>query len=238
MTDATRGYPDLHEHLDALQRAGLAADDRRADRQGCGAASAGALAIRRRHRGGRRARRSCSPTSSTAAAASMRCRSWSARSRRTARSTASAWACRSKKSRPSGTTRSRIRCRRASSTNAPCHEVVLEGDALQGEGNGLDTLPIPISTPGFDSAPTLTATNVITRDPETGVQNMGTYRAALKAPDRLGRAHGDARRRRRRLSALSQAPAARRQDDAVRDRARLPAVRRLHGAAEAADRRR
>jgi UbiD family decarboxylase len=68
---------------------------------------------------------------------------------------------------------------------AVCHEVVHEGVALQGEGNGLDRLPIPISTPGFDSAPTLTATNVITRDPETGVQNMGTYRAALKAPDRL-----------------------------------------------------
>jgi len=62
---------------------------------------------------------------------------------------------------------------------------VLEGRELEGEGNGLDRLPIPISTPGFDSAPTLTATNVITRDPETGVQNMGTYRAALKAPDRL-----------------------------------------------------
>src|SRR3954469_1246640 len=69
--------------------------------------------------------------------------------------------------------------------NAPCHEVVLQGDDLVGEGNGLDRLPIPISTPGFDSAPTLTATNVVTRDPETGVQNMGTYRAALKAPDRL-----------------------------------------------------
>jgi UbiD family decarboxylase len=68
---------------------------------------------------------------------------------------------------------------------APCHEVVIEGAALEGEGNGLDALPIPISTPGFDSAPTLTATNVITRDPDTGVQNMGTYRAALKAPDRL-----------------------------------------------------
>ncbi len=68
---------------------------------------------------------------------------------------------------------------------AICHEVVIEGDALKGEGHGLDMLPIPISTPGFDSAPTLTATNVITRDPETGVQNMGTYRAALKAPDRL-----------------------------------------------------
>lgn len=67
---------------------------------------------------------------------------------------------------------------------APCQEVVIEGDALKGEGNGLDALPIPISTPGFDSAPTLTATNVITRDPETGVQNHGTYRAGLKAPDR------------------------------------------------------
>jgi len=66
-----------------------------------------------------------------------------------------------------------------------CQEVVIEGAALQGEGNGLDRLPIPVSTPGFDAAPTLTATNVITRDPETGVQNHGTYRAGLKAPDRL-----------------------------------------------------
>ncbi|HEV8016001.1 MAG TPA: UbiD family decarboxylase [Stellaceae bacterium] len=68
---------------------------------------------------------------------------------------------------------------------APCHEVVIEGKDLEGEGHGLDALPIPVSTPGFDAAPTLTATNVITRDPETLVQNMGTYRAALKAPDRL-----------------------------------------------------
>jgi 4-hydroxy-3-polyprenylbenzoate decarboxylase len=68
---------------------------------------------------------------------------------------------------------------------APCHEVVIEGEDLVGEGNGLDALPIPISTPGFDAAPTLTSTNTITRDPDTGVQNMGTYRAALKAPDRL-----------------------------------------------------
>ena len=68
---------------------------------------------------------------------------------------------------------------------AICQEVVHEGADLIGEGKGLDWLPIPISTPGFDSAPTLTATNVITRDPETGVQNMGTYRAALKASNRL-----------------------------------------------------
>jgi 4-hydroxy-3-polyprenylbenzoate decarboxylase len=68
---------------------------------------------------------------------------------------------------------------------AACHEVIHEGAALQGMGRGLDRLPIPVSTPGFDSAPTLTATNVITQDPATGVQNMGTYRCALKAPDRL-----------------------------------------------------
>ena len=69
--------------------------------------------------------------------------------------------------------------------SARCQEVVITDDALQGEGNGLDALPIPVSTPGFDSAPTLTATNVITKDPETGIQNHGTYRAGLKAPDRL-----------------------------------------------------
>jgi UbiD family decarboxylase len=69
--------------------------------------------------------------------------------------------------------------------NAICQEVVVTGGDLLGEGNGLDALPIPISTPGFDSAPTLTATNVITRDPDSLIQNMGTYRAALKASDRL-----------------------------------------------------
>ncbi len=69
--------------------------------------------------------------------------------------------------------------------NAPCHEVVIRGDDLLGEGRGLDMLPIPVSTPGFDSAPTLTSTNTVTRDPDTGIHNMGTYRCGLKAPDRL-----------------------------------------------------
>ncbi len=70
-------------------------------------------------------------------------------------------------------------------TDAPCQEVVLTGDALRGDGKGLDALPVPISTPGFDSAPYFTATACVSRDPDTGVQNLGTYRAGLKASDRL-----------------------------------------------------
>ena len=68
---------------------------------------------------------------------------------------------------------------------AACHDVVITGEALKGAGKGLDALPIPVSTPGFDGAPTLTATNVVTKDPDTGIHNHGTYRAALKASDRL-----------------------------------------------------
>jgi len=50
----------------------------------------------------------------------------------------------------------------------------------------LPTRPVPISTPGFDAAPYLTATICITKDPETHIRNMGTYRGQLKATDRLG----------------------------------------------------
>ena len=69
--------------------------------------------------------------------------------------------------------------------DAVCHEVVITGDDLKGDGQGMDGLPVPISTPGYDCAPYLTATNVTTRNPDTGTQNMGTYRAGLKASDRL-----------------------------------------------------
>ena len=67
-----------------------------------------------------------------------------------------------------------------------CQEVVIKGDDLSKPGGGMARLPVPISTPGFDCAPYLTATLCVTRDPDTGVQNMGTYRAGLKATDRLG----------------------------------------------------
>jgi 4-hydroxy-3-polyprenylbenzoate decarboxylase len=67
-----------------------------------------------------------------------------------------------------------------------CQEVVIRGEALKAKGGGLAALPVPVSTPGFDAAPYLTATLCITEDPETRVRNMGTYRAGLKATDRLG----------------------------------------------------
>src|SRR5215472_6036855 len=69
--------------------------------------------------------------------------------------------------------------------SAPCQDVIAVGDELRQPGGGLAGLPVPVSTPGFDAAPYLTATLCITRDPDNGIQNMGMYRAALKATDRL-----------------------------------------------------
>ena len=69
---------------------------------------------------------------------------------------------------------------------APCHEIVIQGAELDRPGVALDAIPLPISTPGWDIAPYTTLSQYITRDPETGVQNMGIYRGQLKAPRRLG----------------------------------------------------
>ncbi len=69
--------------------------------------------------------------------------------------------------------------------HAPCQEVIITGNDLLGEGNGLDALPVPISTPGFDAGPYFTAATWITRDPDDGIQNMGVYRGHLKAPNRV-----------------------------------------------------
>jgi UbiD family decarboxylase len=70
--------------------------------------------------------------------------------------------------------------------SAPCHEIVIAGEALDRPGQALDGLPVPISTPGFDNAPYLSAGHYITRDPDTGIQNVGNYRGQLKTPKRLG----------------------------------------------------
>jgi len=61
--------------------------------------------------------------------------------------------------------------------DAPCHEM---------EVKGLEELPIPISTPGWDIAPFTTLSQYITRDLDTGVQNMGIYRGQVKGSRKLG----------------------------------------------------
>lgn len=70
--------------------------------------------------------------------------------------------------------------------NAPCQQVVIEGSALDRPGCALEALPVPISTPGWDNGPYLTTSAFITKDPDTGVQNLGNYRAQVKSPRRLG----------------------------------------------------
>ncbi|RAI44876.1 UbiD family decarboxylase [Rhodoplanes roseus] len=69
---------------------------------------------------------------------------------------------------------------------APCQEIVVTGADLDRDGHSLDGLPVPISTPGFDNAPYLSAGHYITKDPDTGVQNVGNYRGQLKGPRCLG----------------------------------------------------
>ncbi|HEY2231798.1 MAG TPA: UbiD family decarboxylase [Xanthobacteraceae bacterium] len=70
--------------------------------------------------------------------------------------------------------------------DALCQEMVTIGSALDREGAALDGLPVPISTPGWDNAPYLSAGHYITKDPDSGIQNLGNYRGQIKAPRRLG----------------------------------------------------
>ena len=69
--------------------------------------------------------------------------------------------------------------------SAPAQEVVWQGTDLL-SGHGLDMIPVPISTPGFDNAPYLTSANWITKDIETGIYNIGNYRSQIKSSIRTG----------------------------------------------------
>jgi UbiD family decarboxylase len=70
--------------------------------------------------------------------------------------------------------------------NPVCQEIVVQGDALNEPGMGVDALPIPISTPGFDNAPYASCSMFISKDPDTGLQNIGNYRAMVKSRTRMG----------------------------------------------------
>jgi 4-hydroxy-3-polyprenylbenzoate decarboxylase len=65
--------------------------------------------------------------------------------------------------------------------SGPCQEIVLMGD----EAN-LEILPAPIWTVEHDPGPYHSSPFIVTRDPETGVPNLGTYRVQVKGPKRAG----------------------------------------------------
>ncbi|MDZ4247167.1 MAG: UbiD family decarboxylase [Dehalococcoidia bacterium] len=69
--------------------------------------------------------------------------------------------------------------------SGPVQEEVHVGDTLMEHG-ALDEFPIPISTPGYDPAPFMSSPFLVTKDPETGIPNVGTYRIHVKSPTRTG----------------------------------------------------
>lgn len=62
----------------------------------------------------------------------------------------------------------------------------VQENILRGENADITRFPTPIWTVGADPAPFLTAGCVVTRDPETGIRNVGTYRVQIKGPRKLG----------------------------------------------------
>src|SRR6476660_2821384 len=65
-------------------------------------------------------------------------------------------------------------------SEAPWHDVVIEGDALD-----LSALPIPLQF-SVDGGPYITAGQISARDPITGVDTTGFHRLMLKGKNRLG----------------------------------------------------
>ena len=68
----------------------------------------------------------------------------------------------------------------------PVKEVIIKGRDISRRDGGLLRFPVPISNPGFDGGPFLTAPYVVTQDPDTGIPNVGTYRCMIKGPNKTG----------------------------------------------------
>lgn len=65
--------------------------------------------------------------------------------------------------------------------NGPCKENILMGDKVD-----ILKLPVPVWTVGEDPGPFFTSPYVITKNPETGVRNVGTYRMQVKGANKTG----------------------------------------------------
>jgi 2,5-furandicarboxylate decarboxylase 1 len=66
-------------------------------------------------------------------------------------------------------------------STGPCKENIWHGDKVN-----LLKLPVPVWTVGEDPGPFFTSPYVITKDPETGNRNVGTYRMQVKGPNKTG----------------------------------------------------
>ena len=63
---------------------------------------------------------------------------------------------------------------------APVKEVVITGEDIV-KSSGIDLFPVTVTNPGTDVSAYFSAPIWITRDPETDVYNVGTYRVMVKA---------------------------------------------------------
>ena len=81
--------------------------------------------------------------------------------------------------------RSPVEPREVDAADAPVKEVKILGDDVVSSG-GVDAFPVTVTNPGSDASAYFSAPVWITKDPETGVYNAGTYRVMVKAADRLG----------------------------------------------------
>ncbi len=63
-----------------------------------------------------------------------------------------------------------------------CQEVVITGKRL--DLGGLSDIPLPVEIPGY-SCQVRTTTAFVTRDPETGIQNAGTYSGQIFGPRKI-----------------------------------------------------
>ena len=64
-------------------------------------------------------------------------------------------------------------------------EVVYKGDELLKKG-GMDEFPVPNTHPGYDAGPIMSSSMWVTKDPDTGIRNVGLYRSQVFAQNRLG----------------------------------------------------
>jgi 4-hydroxy-3-polyprenylbenzoate decarboxylase len=74
---------------------------------------------------------------------------------------------------------------------SPVHPIAVNKGSCQenvftGEGVDLSLFPVPTWTVEHDPGPYITSPYVFTKNPETGVRNVGTYRVQVKGKKRLG----------------------------------------------------